>query len=241
MTEPQTPAPTKPRKIALIGYAPNVRMAPWTDQSYEIWGLNDQPWTMPRIDVLFEIHSPDVIKAEGHWDRLKTLQVPVYMQDHYQEIPSSLRYPMELVNQAFTVPGTDRPFLTCSASLMLAVALLSAPRPEVIDIYGIDMAQSHEYREQRPSCEFFLGIAYGLGIKVSVQHSSDLLKTRFIYGFEEATSAAWQQQLAERKKWLSDMHQQAIMEENTAKEKRLQYLGALSDIDHVITRWSNPT
>lgn len=232
-------AAQRPRKIALIGYAPNVRHTPWSDPTIEIWGLNDQPWTMPRIDVLFEIHSPDVIKQEGHWDRLKEFNRPIFMQDHYDEIPTSIRYPMEAVTQEFRIDGTDRPFLTCSASLMLAVAIMSQPTPERIDVYGVDMAQDTEFSHQRPSCEFFLGVAYGKGIKVSVQNSSDLLKAPFIYGFEDEKQSVFAAQVRERRKWLNDMMAQAQKKRDDAHAEYLQYLGATSDIEHVQKRWVN--
>jgi len=233
-----TTEPTRQRKIALIGYAPNVRFAPWGDTSYEIWGLNDQIVTMPRIDVLFEIHSPEVIKAEGHWDRLKTLTIPVFMQQHYDEIPTSVAYPLDLVQKRYTIQGCDRAFLTCSASLMLAVALESTPVPSRIDVFGIDMAQDSEFSHQRPSCEFFLGVAHGKGIQLSLQNSSDLLKAPFIYGFEDEKASVFKAQVVERRKWLTDMMNNAIQKESQAKEERLQYLGAVSDIEHVLKRWT---
>lgn len=232
-----TDKPQTRRKIALIGYAPNVRLAPWTDQSYEIWGLNDQPWTMPRIDVLFELHRPDIIAAEGHWDRLKTLTIPVYMQKHYDEIPTSIAYPLDVVRQRYTVPGCDRPFLTCSASLMLAVALELDPLPERIDLFGIDMAQDTEFSHQRPSCEFFLGLAWGKGIQISVQQSSDLLKAPFVYGFEEEQMSVFKSQVFERRKWLTDQMNVAAQREQQARDERLQYVGAIADIEHVAKRW----
>jgi hypothetical protein len=238
MSDDKAAPAKKARKIALIGYAPNVRFAPWSDTTYEIWGLNDQPWTMPRIDVLFELHKPDVIKAEGHWDRLKTLNIPVFMQQHYDEIPASVEYPMAMVRDRYTIAGCDKPFLTCSASLMLAVAVESEPKPERIDVFGIDMAQDTEYSHQRPSCEFFLGVAHGRGIQLSLQHSSDLLKAPFIYGYEDEQQSVLKQQVAERRKWLSDMMQGARAKEAAAKEEALQYLGALSDIEHVAKRWT---
>jgi hypothetical protein len=232
-----TTTESTPRKIALIGYAPNVRFAPWGDPSYEIWGLNDQINTMPRIDVLFEIHAPEVIKSEGHWDRLKTVTIPVFMQQHYDEIPTSVAYPMDLVQQRYTIPGCERPFLTCSASLMLAVAVESQPTPSRIDIFGVDMAQDSEFSHQRPSCEFFIGVAHGKGIQLSVQSSSDLLKAPFVYGFEDEKMTVFKSQVTERRKWLTDMLNQAAQKESLAKEERLQYVGAVADIEHVMKRW----
>jgi hypothetical protein len=230
-------AETKPRKIALLGYAPNVRFAPWDDPTVEIWALNDMAFTMPRVDVLFELHSPDIIKKEGHWDRLKGLKIPVLMQEHYDEIPSSVKYPMDAVEKNFMVAGTDRPYLTCSASLMLAVALISDPRPVSIDVYGVDMAQDGEFAKQRPSCEYYLGLARGMGIQISVQHSSDLLKTRFVYGFEDEKLSVFMQQLKERQTFLQNMRSAAAQKKAGAEQEELQYMGACADIDHVIARY----
>lgn len=238
MSEAAPQIEKKPAKIALIGYAPNVRFAPWNDPTYEIWGLNDQIFTMPRVDVLFELHSPDVIKAEGHWDKLKTVKIPVIMQDHYDDIPTSVKYPMDLVEQTFIVPGTDRPYLTCSASLMLAVALVMAPRPESIDVYGVDMAQDGEFAHQRPSCEYFLGIARGLGIKTSVQFSSDLLKARFIYGFEDEKLSVFRQQIVEREAFLNNMRDAARRKKEEGAQEELQYMGACQDIAHIKNRYA---
>lgn len=232
------PVPARQRRIALIGYAPNVRLTPWADTTIEIWGLNDQPWTMPRVDVLFELHKPDVIKAEGHWDRLKELKIPVFMQEKYPEIPSSVEYPLAMVRERYTVAGCDHPYLTCSASLMMAVAIESLPTALTLDVYGVDMAQDTEFSHQRPSCEFWMGVAYGRGIKLSVQQSSDLLKTSFLYGYDEEKQTVVRAQQKERHAYLVGQMNAAAQKEQAAKDEKLQYIGAVADIEHVLKRWS---
>lgn len=231
-------ANTPGRKIAILGYAPHVRLAPWNDPTWELWGLNDMPWTMPRIDVLFELHSPDVIKTEGHWEKLKTLTIPVFMQDAYPDIPTSRKYPLADVNARYTIDGCDRAYLTCSAALMLAVAIDSLPTPTEISVFGVDLAQDTEYSYQRPSCEFWLGICHGRGIKLTVQKSSDLLKTVYTYGFEEEPATVFKSQLKERQKFLQDMMQAAMQKEQAAKDERLQYVGAMADCEHILRRYS---
>jgi hypothetical protein len=63
-----------------------------------------------------------------------------------------------------------------------------------INLSGVDMAQdgivvqTAEYRAQRPSCEFFLGIASGRGIKVVLPPGSDLLIADHLYGFEDGST-----------------------------------------------------
>jgi hypothetical protein len=63
-------------------------------------------------------------------------------------------------------------------------------RPEHLGMYGVDMAQDHllaaEYSEQRPSCEYFLGIAEGLGIELFIPNGSDLLASSHLYGYEDS-------------------------------------------------------
>lgn len=237
-TPTQTDTPAPPRKIAILGYAPSVRLAPWNDPTWELWCLNDMPWTQPRCDVLFEIHRPEVIKAEGHWDKLKALTIPIYMQERYPEIPTSIKYPLDYVQQRYTVPGRDRAFLTCSASQMLAVAVDSVPTPAAISLFGVDMLMDNEFGWQRPSCEFWLGVCVGRNIALTLQPQTDLLNTRFIYGYEDEKQAVFDQQLNEREKWLQDQVQIAVNQESAAKETRLQYAGALADLLYVKKRYA---
>ena len=39
---------------------------------------------------------------------------------------------------------------------------------DIIHVYGVDMAVCGEYEQQRPSCEFFCGIAKGKGIELYI-------------------------------------------------------------------------
>src|SRR5260221_3230279 len=156
-------------RVALIGYAPSVRHAPWNDPSWTIFGLNDMLLTQPRVDVLMEIHDPAVIKQEGHWDRLKAFNGPIFMQDRYDDLPNSVKYPLAEIAQKYTVGGTDRPYLTCSASLMLAYIIEYLPHVKEVALFGVDMLMNDEFRAQRPSCEFWLGVAVGRGLPVRVQ------------------------------------------------------------------------
>lgn len=91
---------------------------------------------------------------------------------------------------------------------------------------------------QRPSCEFFIGVGHGRGIKMSVQATSDLLKTPFLYGFEDDQMSVFKQQVKERKAWLEGQLAIANNEWQAANEKRLQYVGAVADIEHVAKRWT---
>ena len=86
------------RKIALIGTAPTMWFAPFHDPSWEIWAHNSAAHVCPRVDRIFDLHPRDFIEKPKVWmkDYLKWLQrcpVPLYMQEHYADIPQSIRYP----------------------------------------------------------------------------------------------------------------------------------------------------
>jgi hypothetical protein len=75
-----------------------------------------------------------------------------------------------------------------TVSWLIAYAI--SKQPQVLGVYGVDMAQdaimNAEYSMQRPSCEYFLGLAAGMGITLHLPVGSDLLKATHLYGFEDA-------------------------------------------------------
>ena len=173
------------RKIAIVGKAPASRMAaPYNDSSWEIWGLTDLFTVIPRFDRWFELHElePRKVKWGPYWDWLKKDHgKPLYIREPHPEVPHGVVYPKREIVDRF---GN---YFTNSISWMLALAMHEGATH--ISLYGVDMAQhgdgvKSEYAHQRPSCEYFLGIATGLGIKTFVHEHSDLLKTRKLYAFD---------------------------------------------------------
>ena len=116
-------------------------------------------------------------KKFDHLERLNKLNVDVYMQEKCDEVKRSVKYPLKKVKSEFG------DYLTNSISYMLALAILE--NFEEIHLYGVNMSVNTEYSHQRPSCEYFLGIARGRGIKIHIPKESDLLKSNFLYGYEQ--------------------------------------------------------
>jgi hypothetical protein len=118
---------------------------------------------------------------------------------------------------------------------MIALAVYEGFK--TIDIYGVDMAVGSEYGEQRPSCEYYIGIAKGKGIDIKLPAACDLLKSRFIYGFENDKIAAWKQKVTrtlyemEQRKVQSDM---AIRQQQSISDK---YEGAITALKEMDSRW----
>lgn len=174
--------PTK-SKIAIIGKAPSSQsLAPYADPDWHIWTLSDVMLCRQaaRYDVQFELHDSEIVKKnKSYWDWLTRVDgKPVVMREDTPEIKACIPYPKDEIVDKYGG------YFTNTVSWMIALAI--EMQPTEIGVYGIDMAQNDEYAHQRPSCEYFLGIAAGRGIKVWVPPQSDLLHTSGLYGFDSA-------------------------------------------------------
>jgi len=196
------------KKVAIIGFASSWNQAPWDDNDFEIWGLNELyklVQTLPRqvrFDRWFEIHNPlsPSKNTKEHHDWLKVCPIPLYMQRKYPEFPASVEYPRDQVkaffNRNFVFPGSNNTdtvtettqkgsrFADYSNQISWMLALAIYEGFEEIHIYGVDMAQKSEYAFQRSSCQFFIGYAAGLGIKVLIPQNSELCKFGQDYGYD---------------------------------------------------------
>lgn len=179
-------------KVAIVGFADGHRhLAPFDDDTWEFWGLNrlwavlgDRPWTR-----WFEIHDLAKMYAEDkeHQEWLSKTSIPVYLRPQDMDVfpvPNAVPFPIEAVVQHF---GSR--YFTNSVSYMIALAIMLEYKE--IGVWGVDMAVDHvlnnEYSHQRPSCEYWLGLAAGAGIRIYLPEGSDLLVSSHMYGFEDDT------------------------------------------------------
>lgn len=177
----------KKKKVAICGFAPySLSETPWNNEEFEFWGLNELYMGTPnKFTRWFEMHHRSIIERttrdHNHLEWMQKAKIPIYMQEHYEDIPYSVRYPKEEVFKQF------RPYFTNSISWMIAIAIME--EFEEIHIYGVDMAVEGEYSWERPSCEYFLGVAEGRGIRVYIPRQSDLLKAQYLYGYQDQQPA----------------------------------------------------
>lgn len=175
------------RKVALIGGEPStVRYAPWEDPSWEIWAHTSVNRFVQRCDRWFEIHPPHVFQAKTKHGRsdwygwLKGLRQPIYMQDVYPEIPTSVRYPKERVLSEFPR------YFSSTVAWMIALALTEGVH--TIGLWGVHFASGSEYAEQRAGAEFWIGVAMGRGVQIKIPEGCPLLgEPRDLYGYESHT------------------------------------------------------
>lgn len=193
----------KKTKVAIVGFASNWDKAPFKDPEFEIWGLNElyKLFNLPaneklecRADRWFEIHSRQSPSknTEEHISWLQQCTIPVYMWEHYDDMPSSLPFPKDEVLEFVASKGLKlifpdgkeeiNPYVTNSISWMIILAWYLGFKE--VHIYGVDLAQNDEYLYQRPNLEYYIGAMQALGIEVVMPETCDLLKASLLYGFE---------------------------------------------------------
>lgn len=182
----------KEKKIAIVGKAPaSVFRAPFDDPDWEIWSLSDAYHTIPRWDRWFELHDVEYHRwiHPEHWKWLCTDHgKPLYLLGPHPDIPHAKIFPREelLAYRVNTPRGKRQPFqrgyVTNSGTWQIMLAIMEGATH--IGVYGYDLAQHEEYAHQRPSAEWIIGVAEGLGIDVHIPDESDLMKCRRLYGYE---------------------------------------------------------
>lgn len=254
------------KKLAIVGFAPTRDAAPFADPSWEIWGLNDLHRAIPRYTRWFDIHTIDNIETDYIAGRtsnaqrktnipeaaleqlgisgLSKLKCPVYMQEVNPKVPNSVKFPLDEMLEEFKARGlTGARYFTNSISYMLAFALyegiVTGRQWDEIHIYGVDMAVGDEYIAQRPSCEYWIGIAEGMGVKMYIPDASDLNKTAFLYAWEEKQQRAFEGKM---KKIRDDAaaRKQAFEQQRAEIDRLIHHceaqMGTVSDLSRV---WAN--
>lgn len=241
--------------VYIVGFAPSWTQTPWDDPQAERWGLNalhkvaaDKPF-----DRWYQLHDIDKFHTndlEEHVGFLAAFDGPVYLWKEHMErwaefIPNAVAYPKKEITDTF---GT---YFTNSISWMIAHALLEAgPLPKIgepmtaplhtkIGVYGVDMAVDSEYSHQRPSCEYFLGIAEGRGIKLILPPTSDLLKSPYLYGAEDGDF--YRQKLEARDKELAAQFAQYEQQVSQQQAAMHQIIGARDQIKYDLRTWTHPS
>lgn len=253
------------KKLCIVGCSNSRTHAPWDDPEAEFMGVNNlflsepnRPWaSWSEIHYIdkdekgnFRRRGSREFRGQDVNDYLKCLAnlkdgngnpIPIYMQKKWDEVPNSVEYPIQKVLSTFG------DYFTNSISYMIALGLLNSKAfggtIEEINISGVDMAVSSklllqdEYSHQRPSCEYMIGVARGLGIRVVLPDTSDLLKTRFLYGYDEPKADRYQKKMEEMLVNIHKGKDKAEMQKMDAQRKIDQSLGAELAIKETLKIW----
>lgn len=267
-----TPDGAKPRtKFALIGFSTATRhLAPLNDPEWTVCGMNqlqrhlrhavlDEDGNPVKVDgvtqsalrhgdLWFEIHrewNRAVVPGTDHAGWLAECQIPVFMTDTVDEIPTSVRFPIERFIDKFEID-----YFTSTVAYMFAWAIdhidrmveervKDAPHGAAIDqvrlvqslyaeytigVYGIDLIVGEEYTDQRPCAEYWLGQAMARGISMDIPERSALLKQHYRYGYAiESDGFIRASDFAGRSKALRTEHVRA-------HEKAIELYGRLEEL-----------
>lgn len=152
-------------RIAVTGLHPDlIGAAPWDDPTWEKWTL---PWGPKRYvikaDVLFEIHDPE------DFPRYASQTYEDEIRDWEENGARVIRQDDFPLQEAIAVGGD---YFQCSMAYMLAGAALKIP--EEIGVFACDPTGKWAY--QKPNVEYWIGIARGMGLKVTIQDVSGLCR-----------------------------------------------------------------
>lgn len=232
----------------------------WTPENrHFIWGLNELYLVHPSLDThwdeWFDIHDPRSsisTRDAKNYEWLAKQTKPIWMTQHFADVPGSCEYPLDRIIKYFGFR-----YLTNTIAMMILLAAMRGRQEEdayvdgkfiakgtVVDpsqafgeihIYGVDMAQDSEYAHQRPSCEAAIGFAAGLGIKVYVPPTSDLLKIPFVYGYE-ADGDALRKKIDARMGELKQQADMARSQGNQAKQNMVAMLAICNEFAAIINK-----
>ena len=170
-------------EINILGHSDGWELAPQDN----CWGLNDF-LTVRKVDLLFDMHNlPRVLSGKDKLERRTIDQVraglvlanqtstPVYSLDTWFEC---LKYPLEEIVKRF-----KSDYFSCSVAYAIAFALFKDYKK--INLYGIALGIGTEYSFQKPSVEFWIGVAKGMGVEVNMFGNTEVLAipSRHLYGY----------------------------------------------------------
>ena len=191
-----------PTKIAVCGTGDGWTLLP-QDTHKTVYCLNDyirvekyriKPDVLFICDVLDE--KPQIVSGVDNLGevvaRINALQCPLIAPYKYAEIPLSEAFPLEECVKEFGIP-----YFNNTISYMIAYALLKGAKE--IDTYGVNQASSSEYFYEKASVEYWLGVASGRGVKVTINGpKSELLSNKsrlggnILYGYNQTYESMMQ-------------------------------------------------
>ena len=229
--EPDAPV----RKIGLVGFTASKADAPFGDPEWELWGLNNLHRQIEARGFRrwYDLHPDKMILGDSEhegWLRAGAEGLPVYVWNPKPEWPTSVAFPLKELTDQF---GR---YFTNSISYMIAHAI--AEGATHLGLWGVDMAQGTEYAAQRPSCEYFLGVATGLGITVEIADTSDLLKSAGLYG--EGDDSGLRAKLEARIAELQELKRQADQQKAHGEALWHQAQGGIENLSYILGVWTQP-
>jgi hypothetical protein len=187
------------KTVAIVGSNPLSRgHAPW-DSDIPIWVFNEASagWAKDlKVAAVFQLHLPMIFRSRHnhafaeYYEWLKDEKpYPIYMQEKYPDVPSSVRLPLDEMVEILPAPIQVRigkepertKYFTSSVAYAIAFAIYEGY--ERIEIYGVETLSDTEYVQQRDGITLWMGIALGMGIEIEMHTAAGFLSC-VQYGYE---------------------------------------------------------
>jgi hypothetical protein len=176
------------KKLIIYANGPSRSAALLDDPESEVWTCNsicprDRKGRI-RADRWFEMH-PLSAQTPVEMQFLRDLPVPVYMFDAYPEVPQSVRFPMEVIEERFRAKrGEPGDLFTCTFCYQISLAILEGF--EQIDLCGIDLdlGTARERTVERMGVLYCFGIARAYGIRMGIPKDCTMYAHPWRYGYD---------------------------------------------------------
>ena len=136
----------------------------------EMWGKRE--W-LTRCDAIFQLHAEPIWR--NPWNRTDPNhflwlctqhEVPVYMQEAFEEVPMAVKYPLEEIIAEYLTPYINKTPFGSTPAYALALGLYQGYKE--IECFGIELGTESEYGIQRPEFAFWAGVAAGRKVHLTL-------------------------------------------------------------------------
>ncbi len=179
-------------KVCILGFVTKYwQTVPWNDPTWELWSCNGlyRQTGVRRFTRWFELHAKGKSLGQDGWREPTeelievAARVRLYLTGKDWRIPKAVVYPLKDV-EALVPHGA---YHAGSFDYMLALAILEGFAE--IRLVGLDFQAGGEPLSARPCLEYWIGVAEGRGIKVSIESGDvgrifQLIRSDVQYGFD---------------------------------------------------------
>ncbi len=168
------------KTVQILGAAPNLSETPLISGA-ERWGCNNPrvyrirfPEALHTCTRWFNFHTTSHIKARylGGYNWYTKQSIPIYLQAAQPDIPTSLAFPRQVVQEHFGTPLALNKFFNCSASWLIAFAIIEGF--ERIELWGFELRRDKEYDWERPCFFYWVDQAKRAGVDVFIPPGVDI-------------------------------------------------------------------
>lgn len=219
------------KSLCILGTASSMKDAPFEDDSFEMWGVSGLLGSADckRLDRIYELHPwYEVRSMLPLLQEMEKSEAPIYMQDVYEEVPRSVKFPRDEIYEHFHLSAMGDPlYVTNSVTWMILHGIYEGYKD--FALFGVHMAHDMEYAYQRASCMWALGIIHGKMLSgepysIHVSDESELFRAQYEYGFDQPTKLMMQMDM--RRKRLAMGIQQTEKQMEDLKKQRWKTEGA---------------